>query len=184
VRMGVCLSEAWVATDKSQNQEWPFAEVSGCASSPVVKQAWRVVCGGARACIPCALARRALCVAATTTSSFFSTGAARCAPPPRLPPPSPPPPRGSARRRSACAVQLLLTHTLRPWPSQAVDCCRMRAALGNWGGACQVANSEVAFCHSFSISCARCCFALLCLLRSVHEANLYRTVSVVRCTWA
>ena len=66
-----------MATDKSQNQEWPFAEVSGCASSPVVKQAWRVVCGGARACIPCALARRALCVAATTTSSFSSTGAAR-----------------------------------------------------------------------------------------------------------
>ena len=64
-----------MATDKSQNQEWPFAEVSGCASSPVVKQAWRVVCGGARACIPCALARRALCVAATTTSSFSSTGA-------------------------------------------------------------------------------------------------------------
>ena len=69
-------------------------------------------------------------------------------------------------------------------PPMALTGCCMRAALGSWGGVRQLANSEVAFCHSFSISCARCCFALLCLLRSVHEANLYRTVSVVRCTWA
>jgi hypothetical protein len=116
-----------VATDKSQNQEWPFAEVSGCASSPVVKQAWRVVCGGARACIPCALARRALCVAATTTSSFFSTGAARCAPPPRLPPPSPPPPRRSARRRSACAARA--AHTC-PLPMALTGCGMLLSARG------------------------------------------------------
>jgi hypothetical protein len=61
---------------------------------------------------------------------------------------------------------LLLTHALRPWPSQAVDCCLMRAALGSWGGVQQVANSEVAFCHSFSCSCALCCFALSCCVRT------------------
>ena len=30
-----------------QKREWPFAGVSRCASGPVVKQALRVVCGGA-----------------------------------------------------------------------------------------------------------------------------------------
>ena len=34
---------------------------------------------------------------------------------------------------SACACSVLLTHALCPWPSQAVDCSRMRAALGSWG---------------------------------------------------
>ena len=32
----------------------------------------------------------------------------------------------------------------------------MRAALGGWGGGWQVANSEVAICHSFIFSCALC----------------------------
>ena len=35
---------------------------------------------------------------------------------------------------SACACSVLLTHALCPWPSQAVDCSRMRTALGSWGG--------------------------------------------------
>jgi hypothetical protein len=50
----------------------------------------------------------------------------------------------------------LLTHAchLCPWASQAEDCCTIRAALGGWGGAWQVVNSEVAFCHSFRFSCA------------------------------
>jgi hypothetical protein len=30
-----------VAAGKSQNQEWPFAAVSGCAARPVVKRALR-----------------------------------------------------------------------------------------------------------------------------------------------
>ena len=57
-------------------------------------------------------------------------------------------------RALLCAAH---THALRPWPSQAVHCCRMRAASGRWGGVRQVANSEVAFCHSFDISCVHYC---------------------------
>ena len=37
------LPEAGVAAGKSQNQEWPFAAVSGCAARPVVKRALREV---------------------------------------------------------------------------------------------------------------------------------------------
>jgi hypothetical protein len=32
------------------------------------------------------------------------------------------------------AHALLLMRAFRPWPSQAVDCCCMRAAFGSWGG--------------------------------------------------
>jgi hypothetical protein len=46
-----------------------------------------------------------------------------------------------------------------PWLSQAVGCCSTRAATSSWGGGdWRVANSKVAFCHSFDSSCAQLLF--------------------------
>ena len=81
MRMGVCLSEAWVATDKSQNQEWPFAEVSGCASSPVVKQAWRVVCGGDDYLFILFDGSCKVCATTSPAAALAAAAAAICAPP-------------------------------------------------------------------------------------------------------
>jgi hypothetical protein len=151
---------AGVAADKSQKREWPFAEVSRCASCPVVKQAWRVVLWRRGACIPCALSRRPLCVAATTTSSSSSTGTLTCAPSPRLPLPSPPPPPRSphcchGNRYMLCCSHMPSAHgPHRLWT--AASCAQLWAA----GVACNKWQIQKWPFATVSAAVARCVVSL------------------------
>ena len=139
--------------------------------------------GGARACIPCALARRALCVAATTTSSFSSTGAARCAPPPRLPPPSPPPPRRSARRRSACAARA--AHAC-PLPMALTRCGMLPSARGfrQLGWRVTIGKFRTGRLPQFEHQPRAQLFCMFGpLIVRVPHTSLYATIFVVRDAW-
>ena len=149
-----------MATEKSQNREWPFAGLSGFAARTVVKQA-----------------KRDVLAAACERTSRARSHAALCVWRRRLPPRSSRRELQGARQRLACrrprrprrrdshalhalrAAPCPLTCALRPWPSQAADGSFTHAATGSWGGDWKVANSKVAFCHSFGSSCALYCFA-------------------------
>jgi hypothetical protein len=134
LRRWAWLLEAGVAAGKSQNQEWPFAAVSGCSSRPVVKRALRVVCGGverascARSRVVLRVWRRRLPLHSIRRELQGARLHLACHCPRRRRRD-----RCAAALRLACACALLLT-CRHPWPSQVVDCCCMRAALGSWGG--------------------------------------------------
>ena len=54
--------------------------------------------------------------------------------PARLPQRPPQSPRRAAAVGMSHERAVLLTRAQRPWASQVVDCCSLRAAIGSWGG--------------------------------------------------
>jgi hypothetical protein len=168
-----------VAAEKSHNQEWPFAAFSGCTPRPVVKQdAWRdELAHGVRACITCALARRALRLAATTTSSLFSSSAARCAPSPRLLPPSQPsPPRSSHSPRAAL---LCAAHTcpsaFAHGPQRLWTAALGTLPLATWGAAGKWQIRKWPFATVLAVAARSVVLCVLYVLVRIRASSFYVT---------
>ena len=154
-----------MATEKSQNREWPFAGLSGFAARTVVKQAKRDVLGAAYERASRVRSHAVLCVWRRRLPPHYSRRELQGAHHrltyrrPRRP-----------RRRDRCArhvlhCSVLLTCAVRPCAMALTGCgllLHTRAATGSWGGDWKVSNSKVAFCHSFGSSCALCCCLFWC----------------------
>jgi hypothetical protein len=132
---------------------------------------------GVRACITCALARRALRLAATTTSSLFSSSAARCAPSPRLLPPSQPsPPRSSHSPRAAL---LCAAHTcpsaFAHGPQRLWTAALGTLPLATWGAAGKWQIRKWPFATVLAVAARSVVLCVLYVLVRIRASSFYVT---------